>query len=133
MKPLQVTAAIIRKGDTILAAQRDHKDELGMKWELPGGKIEPGETAEECIIRELHEEFGIYSKVMGYLGENTHDYGNKVVCLKAFFVEHLSGEFQTKVHQKIRWVKIYDLGTIDWVPADINLIKMFLKHYNSNN
>ena len=133
MKPLLVTAAIIRKGDTILAAQRNHHDELGMKWELPGGKIEENETAEECMVRELYEEFGVQSKVVGYLGENIHNYGNKIVCLKAFFVNHINGEFQTRVHENIRWINIRDLDTMDWAPADINLIKMLQRHYQSSN
>lgn len=132
MKIIPVTAAIIRKGDSILVAQRNHHDELGLKWELPGGKIEDDETAEECMVRELYEEFGIQSRVSGYLGENTHDYGHKKVCLKAFFVEHLSGEFQLKVHQNIKWVAFSCLKELDWAPADIKLVHLLLDHYGSS-
>jgi 8-oxo-dGTP diphosphatase len=133
MKPIPVCAAIIEKDDTILVAQRNHHDDLGLKWELPGGKIEAYETAEECMVRELNEEFGIQSEVIGLLGENTHDYGNKIVCLKAFFVKHTTGEFQIRVHQNIKWIKISELIKLDWAPADINLIKMLIEHYQTNN
>ncbi|WP_421919644.1 (deoxy)nucleoside triphosphate pyrophosphohydrolase [Marinifilum sp.] len=133
MKPILVSAAIIRKGDSILVAQRNHQDELGLKWELPGGKVEPGESVEECIVRELFEEFGIQSKVRGYLGENIHNYGNKLVWLKAFFVDHVSGEFELRVHQNIQWVKFSELKDIDWAPADVALIKMLLQNYQSIN
>ncbi|NOU61418.1 (deoxy)nucleoside triphosphate pyrophosphohydrolase [Marinifilum caeruleilacunae] len=129
MKAIPVCAAIIRKGDRILVAQRNHHDELGLKWEFPGGKLEPNETAEECMVRELFEEFGIQSKVKGFLGENTHDYGNKKVCLKAYFVEHLSGEFQIRVHQSVKWVHYSELKDLDWAPADIKLVELLLDHY----
>ncbi|WP_321308717.1 8-oxo-dGTP diphosphatase MutT [Marinifilum fragile] len=133
MKPIQVTAAIIRKGDSILVAQRNHDDDLGLKWEFPGGKIETNETAEACMVRELHEEFGIQSRVTGFLGENTHNYGSKIVCLKAFFVEHVSGEFQKRVHQNIKWVHFNELENLDWAPADIKLVDLLLQHFQSSN
>ncbi|PXY02468.1 8-oxo-dGTP diphosphatase MutT [Marinifilum breve] len=133
MKPIQVSAAIIRKGDFILVAQRNHHDDLGLKWEFPGGKIEANETDEECMVRELHEEFGIQSKVTGFLGESTHNYGSKIVCLKAFFVEHVSGEFQKRVHQNIKWVHVNELKDMDWAPADIKLVDLLLEYLQSSN
>lgn len=129
MKIIEVTAAIIQKQDEVLAAQRSHDDELGYKWEFPGGKIEKNETAEKCIVRELEEEFGIKTKVVGYLGESKYDYGNKIILLKAFFVEHIQGAYQLRVHQNIRWIKITELKTLDWAPADIELVNQLIKYH----
>ena len=131
MKIIEVTAAIIQEKGKILAAQRSHDDELSFKWEFPGGKIEENETAEQCIVRELEEEFGIKTKVIGYLGESKYNYGNKVILLKAFFVEHLKGEYQLRVHQNIQWVKIKDLKTLDWASADIDLVHQLQSHFES--
>ncbi|MGQ1911314.1 (deoxy)nucleoside triphosphate pyrophosphohydrolase [Marinifilum sp. RC60d5] len=128
MNKVEVTAAIIRKGNKILAAQRSHADELSGKWEFPGGKIEANESPEECIVRELNEEFGINTKVSGYLGESVYDYENKLIFLKAFYVEHISGEYQIRVHENIRWIKISELKNIDWAPADIALVKLLLQN-----
>jgi len=133
MKKIEVTAAIIQKENRILAAQRSHNDEHSLKWEFPGGKIEVGESAEECIVRELKEELNIDTKVIAYLGESEYDYGNKVILLKAFFVEHISGEFHTHVHQNICWVNISDLKTLDWASADIELVNLLLQSLNQSN
>ena len=124
-----VTAGIIFKNDHILVAQRKHDDDLGYKWEFPGGKLEKGESLKECLARELNEEFGITARVNNYLGESIYNYGNKLIHLKAYFVEHLSGEFQVRVHQNIQWVKLEKLHELDWAPADIVLVNKLLKHF----
>jgi len=133
MSYIEVTAAIIQKDDRILAAQRSHDDELSHKWEFPGGKIEPDESAEECIVRELKEELNIETKVTGYLGESEYDYGKKKILLKAFFVEHISGKLQAHVHQNIRWVNSAELKTLDWAAADIKLVDLLIKKLNQSN
>ena len=130
MKIIEVTAAIIQNKGKILAAQRSHDDELSCKWEFPGGKIEKNESAEECVVRELEEEFGIETRVLEYLGESKYDYGNKIILLKAFFIEHIHGEYQLRVHQNIKWINIADLRTLDWAPADIDLVNQLISHYD---
>ncbi len=129
MKTIEVAAAIIQKQDKFLAAQRNPDDDLCNKWEFPGGKIELGETDQECIVRELEEEFGVETKVVGYLGESKYNYVNKIILLKAFFVEHIHGEYQLRVHQNIRWLKIAELKTLDWAPADVDLLNQLLKYH----
>ncbi|WP_326493333.1 NUDIX domain-containing protein [Marinifilum sp. D737] len=85
MKAIQVTVAIIRKGDFILVAQRNHHDDLGLKWEFPGGKIEANETDEECMVRELHEEFGIQSIVTTFYLTKHSQLWQKNRLPKSFF------------------------------------------------
>lgn len=129
-KTIEVSAAIIQKGGKFLVAQRAYDDELSCKWEFPGGKVENNESAEECIVRELEEELGVKTKVIGYLGESKYKSENKIILLKAFFIEHIHGEYQVRVHQHIRWVKIEALKSLNWAPADIKLVDLLLKHYD---
>lgn len=123
MKAIKVTAAIIIKNGTVFIAQRSKDDQLSGKWEFPGGKIESNETPQECLKRELFEEFGIQTKILDYLGESLYDYGNKLIHLFGYFAEHLSGEFTLQVHQNYKWISLNELDNIDWALADIELVK----------
>ena len=130
METIVVSAGIIINDGKILAAQRSHDDELSYKWEFPGGKQEPNENIEQCLERELHEEFGVECKVSSYLGESNYQYPNKKIQLKAFFVDHKAGEFQLNVHANIKWIPVDELITLDWAPADIELVSQLLKHFD---
>lgn len=123
MKAIKVTAAIIIKNEKVFIAQRSKEDELSGKWEFPGGKIESDETAQECLKRELFEEFGIKTKILDYLGESIFDYGNKLIHLSGYFTEHLSGDYILRVHQNCKWIDVNELDYIDWAPADMELVK----------
>ena len=83
---IDVSAGIIVKGNKILAARRKTGLHLAGFWEFPGGKVEPNESAENCLVRELKEEFGIDTIVTNYVGDNYHDYGEKTIHLIAFLV-----------------------------------------------
>ncbi|MBN2595316.1 (deoxy)nucleoside triphosphate pyrophosphohydrolase [Labilibaculum sp.] len=123
MEPIKVTAAIIIKNGKVFIAQRSKDDELSGKWEFPGGKIESDETPQECLRRELFEEFGIETKVLDYFGDSIFDYGNKPIHLLSYFAEHLSGELILKVHQNYKWIEFSELDQINWAAADIELAK----------
>lgn len=130
MKAIRVTAAILIENNKIFIAQRSLSDQLSGKWEFPGGKIEAHESAEECLSRELFEEFTIETKVGDFLGESIYDYGDKVVHLLAYFVSRVSGKIKASVHQDFKWVEKTDLNTIDWAPADIPLVNQLLDKLN---
>lgn len=121
MKPIEVTAAIILKNGKIFIAQRSKEDELSNKWEFPGGKIEFNENPQECLKRELFEEFGIQTKILDYFEESTFDYGNKLIHLRSYYVRYLSGNFKLHVHQNYKWINNAELDHIDWAPADVKL------------
>lgn len=123
MKAIKVTAALILKNGKIFIAQRAEEDELSGKWEFPGGKIESNESPQECLKRELFEEFGIETEILNYLGESIYDYGKKLIHLFGYFVEHVSGKFTLRVHQNYKWINISELDDVDWAPADIELVK----------
>jgi 8-oxo-dGTP diphosphatase len=120
-----VAAAIIEKDKRVFAARKKPGKPLAGLWELPGGKLEPGETAEECLARELAEEFGIVVRVGDYFAESRFDYGDKKVKLVAYLVKHLQGEFVPEDHDQMVWLPAEELHSLDWAPADIPLIHAY--------
>lgn len=118
-----VTAAVIVKDGKVFAARRGKGKHLQGCWEFPGGKLEQGESPEECLDRELVEEFDIESQVGHLVGESIYDYGEKVIKLIAYRVTHISGEFELHDHDEMRWLSIENLMDVEWAPADIPLLE----------
>lgn len=119
----QVTAAVIEKDGKFLLAQRKEGDALAGKWEFPGGKIEEGETPEDCLKRELHEEFGVETRIGGFICKSEFEYNHFHVELLAYRARHLSGEFKPADHSAIAWVKLEDLLKYDLASADVPVVK----------
>lgn len=126
MKMIDVTAAIIKKGDRFLIAKRSKGKHLEYKWEFPGGKVEHKEKPEACLRRELEEEFGILVEVNDFLAESIFEYKDKKIRLLGYMVEHISGEFQLNDHDEIRWISITDFDKYDFAEADIPLIEKLI-------
>jgi mutator protein MutT len=126
-KQIDVTAAIIVKDKKVFSARRKAGSHLAGFWEFPGGKLEAGETPEQCLARELHEEFQIVTRIGAYVGESIYDYGTKAVRLMAYQVDHLSGEFELIDHDEIRWLALDELDSVEWAPADIPLVDQYKK------
>ncbi len=123
---ITVTAAIIKKQNRILAARRKAGKHLQGMWEFPGGKLETGESPEDCLARELAEEFGIKCQVGRFLATSVYDYGEKIVELMAYQVTHISGEFQLTDHDELRWLSRSELNDVEWALADIPLLQSAL-------
>lgn len=122
----QVTAGVIRRDGRILLAQR--KDgHLAGKWEFPGGKIEPGETPETCLRRELHEEFEIEVRVGEHIATSVFEYKELTIELMGYEAEYLSGDFVLVDHSKIVWVEPKDLPGWDLAPADIPIVEAVMQ------
>jgi 8-oxo-dGTP diphosphatase len=119
----KVTAALIMQDDKILIARRGLEDKLAGMWEFPGGKIEAGETPEECLKRELMEEFLIDVTVNDFFGESIYDYEFGTIQLLAYWTSWESGELIPTVHDQIEWLHISELEQYDFLPADIPLIR----------
>jgi mutator protein MutT len=117
-----VTAAIIEKNGRILAARKREGLHLAGYWEFPGGKLERGETPEQCLQRELEEEFSILCEIGPLLGESIHNYGGRTIRLLGYHAVHTGGSFQLTDHDKLRWLAIDELDTLKWAPADIPLM-----------
>lgn len=124
MKNILVVAALIKKNNDILIARRSTGDEnvLG-KWEFPGGKVEPNETEEHAIEREIKEEFELDIKANKYITNNVCEYPTKIVDLRLYECEYISGEFKLHDHSEYKWVNINELLNYDLALADIPLAK----------
>ena len=124
---MKVTAAIILNKDKILIAQRKRDSSLGLKWELPGGKIEENETAEDCLKRELKEELGIETEILDFFASNIHRYKDIEIELMAYIIRYISGEIILNSHKKFLWVDVNNLMDYDFAEADIPIIKKILE------
>jgi 8-oxo-dGTP diphosphatase len=126
MTHIHVACGIIERGGLVLAARRGASKAMGLKWEFPGGKIEPGESVEECVRRELWEEMGICVCVKAALPLSTHHYPDFCVTLYPLVCEIESGEIVLNEHAAIKWLSPGDLRSLDWAEADFAVIDSYL-------
>jgi 8-oxo-dGTP diphosphatase len=123
-----VTAAVIfDDSGRILIAQRKHGQQLGSKWEFPGGKIQPGETLEDCLEREILEEMDIRIKVIGRVVMVDYRYPAFDIRLCAMKAEIVSGDLNLNEHEKAIWVTPKDLLGLDLAPADQQITEALVK------
>ena len=120
---VKVTAAIIIEEQKVLITQRHPDDEMGEKWEFPGGKIEVGETPEACLQRELCEELGVTAEVHNLYAVSKHAYPHLNIELLAYNVTIQSGQITLHTHQDYRWVAVGDLGLFDFSDADKPIVE----------
>jgi 8-oxo-dGTP diphosphatase len=124
-------ALILNEEGQLFAAQRSHKMSLPLKWELPGGKIEQGETPEQCLIREIKEELNIDIKITQKLPPNTHAYHKITVNLIPFICRRVDGEIELKEHAQFNWLNCDKLLDLDWADADIPILYNYLNNVNA--
>lgn len=127
--PLLVVCALIERDGCILMAQRPAHKHLGGKWEFPGGKVEPGETHEAALHRELSEELGVATTIIRPLAPHTHAYATITVTLLPFVVRLApeSAAPQAREHAALRWVPAAELLTLDLPEADLPIITDYLR------
>lgn len=116
---LQVVAAVIEKEERVLIARRAANKDLGGLWEYAGGKVEPNETDEESLKRELKEEFDVEVEIGKFITNNIHKYPKRTINLKAYKAKYISGVFKLIDHDQIKWVTLDELKNYDFAPADI--------------
>lgn len=116
-----VTAAVILQNNKVLIAQRSPLDALAGMWEFPGGKIEPGETPQQCLKREIREELAVEIDVLNFFGESIYQYDYGEIRLLAYFCRWTGEDFVLKVHSRIEWVGRDELDLFSFSPADIPL------------
>jgi 8-oxo-dGTP diphosphatase len=122
--PLLVSAAVIARGTKILVGQRRRGDRHALKWEFPGGKVEPGETPDQALVRELREELAIECKVGRQIAQYRHDYPKGIsVVLLFYVVADFEGEPTGKVFEQIQWAERTLLPDLDFVEGDIDFVQ----------
>jgi len=124
---IEVAAAIIRneEGLILIARRREGKAQAGL-WEFPGGKVEPGESPEACIRRELQEEMNIEVETESFFAANEHDYGSVTIRLIAWHAVYRGGEVRLSDHDDCRWAALNELSGYAFAPADIPLVERLM-------
>ncbi|MCI2061310.1 MAG: (deoxy)nucleoside triphosphate pyrophosphohydrolase [Eubacteriaceae bacterium] len=136
MLRLNVVGAILVRGNKILCAQRGAGkfDYVSYKYEFPGGKIEPGESPEEALHRELQEEMKINISIddMHYFDEIEHEYPDFIIHMKTFICPLGNEKIVLTEHKNIKWLLPGELGGVDWAPADFPIVNELIERGNIN-
>ncbi len=125
---VKVTAAILVKDNRILIARRGPDDHPADKWEFPGGKIEDRETPEQCLKREMKEEFDIDVSVGEYLGSSIYHYDHISIELLAYRVYWEGGIIRMNAHDDVQWITPEQIAGFDFAPADRAIIEILQHH-----
>ena len=126
----EVVAALIWRGDTFMICQRPAHKARGLLWEFVGGKVEPGETKEEALIRECREELAVTLSVGDVFMEVVHEYPDITVHLTLFHAAIAEGEPRMLEHNDIRWIKPGDISGYDFCPADTEILAKIGEMYS---
>ena len=127
MKTIEVVAAIIHDNGKILATQRGY-GEFKNGWEFPGGKMQPGETPEEAIIREIKEELRVTIKPEKLLMTVEYDYPTFHLTMHCFFSVITEGTIELVEHEAMAWLEEPQLESVSWLPADIEVVHELQRH-----
>ena len=122
-KTIEVVAAIICQDNQIFATQRGYGD-FKDGWEFPGGKVEPGETPEAALVREIREELAVEISVGELLTTVEYDYPNFHLTMHCYLCQLTGGEFRLLEHQAARWLGKGELHSVEWLPADVGIIPL---------
>jgi 8-oxo-dGTP diphosphatase len=129
LRPLRrVVAALILRGEgparEVFICQRRPDQPMGLKWEFPGGKVEPGETSEQALARELNEELAINATIGPRITTIHHTYRNGgAIEIEFFTVKEYEGELVNNIFQQMLWSPVTKLPDYDFLAADLNLIR----------
>ncbi len=128
MKTIEVVAAIIFDDGRIFATQRGYGEFKG-KWEFPGGKIESGESLQEALHREIREELDVEIEVGELLCTVEYDYPAFHLKMHCFICSIIAGDLRLCEHQSALWLSKDELYSVDWLPADVDVLKALSSQY----
>ena len=124
MKPKDVVAAIIKKDNSYLIAQRNKNKYMGLKWEFPGGQVEPNETFHEALSREIQEELGIDINVDEKIAEEKYKDDQINIILHYYLCSEKTGTIRLNEHENIAWVEKKDFNKFAFVEGDGNVLSL---------
>ena len=130
-KAVEVVAALIWRGDRFLACQRPAHKARGLLWEFVGGKVEPGETKEEALVRECREELGVTVRVGEVFTELTHVYPDLTVHLTLFHAAIPEGEPRKLENNDLRWITVGEMDAYPFCPADETILQKLRELYGN--
>ena len=122
MKAIEVAAAIITHNGRVFATQRGY-GEFKDGWEFPGGKMEPGETPQQALVREIQEELDTEIEVGELVETVEYDYPGFHLTMHCFLCTIRSGALVLKEHEAARWLTREELDDVDWLPADVKVVE----------
>ena len=128
MKNIKVVAAVIREGNRIFSTQRGYGEFKG-GWEFPGGKVEPHETPQQALRREIMEELDTEIRVGNYIDTIEYDYPNFHLSMDCFWCEVIKGDLVLKEAEDAKWLTKEQLASVNWLPADILVVNEIKKHH----
>ena len=121
MKKIEVVAAILHRDGAYFATQRGYGEFEGM-WEFPGGKIEHGESSEDALKREIQEELGVDIVIEDLICTTEYDYPSFHLTMHCYLCRVEAGEIELREHKSARWLRPEELGSVEWLPADKDVI-----------
>ena len=130
MKRIRVSAAIIHHDGHLYATQRG-KGEFKGGWEFPGGKREEGESGEETIVREIREELGAEIAVEKELCTVEYQYPDFYLVMDCYLCHVKNGHLTLSEHSAAKWLRLEDIDSVDWLPADVLVVKEIKAHFAS--
>ena len=122
-KVTEVVAALIWRGDKFMICQRPAHKARGLLWEFVGGKVDPGETKQQALIRECREELAVEVSVGDVFMEVLHEYPDLLVWLTLFNSAIVAGTPQMLEHNDIQWITVEQIPEFDFCPADVDILK----------
>ena len=126
MKRIEVVAAIIVQDNMVFATQRGYGD-FKDGWEFPGGKVESGESPQEALVREIEEELDTTIEVGEHLCTVEYDYPKFHLTMHCYICSIVDGALTLLEHEAARWLKREELWTVEWLPADVDVVKALEK------
>ena len=128
MRVIEVVAAIIQREGAYFATQRGYGEFEGM-WEFPGGKIEPGESSEDALKREIQGELGVDIVIEDLICTTEYDYPSFHLTMHSYLCRVEAGEVELREHKSARWLRPAELGSVEWLHADKEIVDK-LKYNN---
>ena len=128
-KTIEVVAAVIFREGKVLCVQRPRntKEFISLKWEFPGGKIEPGENREQALLREILEELDVEIENLEYFITVEHTYPGFHLVMHAYTCSIAKGEPVLKEHVALKWLRVEELDQLDWAAADIPIVEKLMR------